>query len=34
MTLDEIIFSDEIDCKDLFEGQNERERIMIFETFF
>ena len=34
MTLDEIMFLDEIDCSDLFEGQNQREKIIIFETFF
>lgn len=32
MTLDEIMFLDEIDCRDLFDGENERERIMVFET--
>ena len=31
MTVDEIAFYDEIDCRDLFEGDNLRERIMIFE---
>ena len=31
MTVDEIAFYDEIDCWDLFEGDNPRERIMIFE---
>ena len=31
MTVDEIAFYDEIDCRDLFEGDNPRERIMIFE---
>ena len=31
MTVDEIAFYDEIDCRDLFEGDNQRERIMIFE---
>lgn len=30
MTADEIVFYDEIDCSDLFAGENERERIMIF----
>lgn len=29
--LDELYFLDEIDCKDLFEGNDDRERIMIFE---
>lgn len=31
MTEDELMFLDEIDCQDLFEGENERERILIFE---
>ena len=31
MTLDELEFYDEIDCDDLFEGSNHRERIMVFE---
>ena len=31
MTVDELIFLDEIGCGDLFEGRDERERIMIFE---
>ena len=30
MTVDELGFVDEIDCKDLFEGENSRERILIF----
>ena len=30
MTVDELEFYDEIDCCDLFEGNNLRERIMIF----
>ena len=30
MTVDELEFYDEIDCSDLFEGNAERERIMIF----
>ena len=29
-TVDELDFYDEIDCSDLFEGNNSRERIMIF----
>lgn len=29
--LDELYFLDEIDCRDLFEGNDEREKIMIFE---
>jgi predicted RNA methylase len=31
MTVDELEFYDEIDCSDLFEGNNSRERIMIFQ---
>ena len=31
MTVDELEFYDEIACGDLFEGKDERERIMIFE---
>lgn len=31
MTAPELMFVDEIDCRDLFEGNNERERILIFE---
>lgn len=31
MTLDEIMFCDEIDLRDLFPGDNKRERILIFE---
>ena len=31
MTLDNLMFVDEITCSDLFDGDNERERIMIFE---
>ena len=30
MTVDELEFYDEIDCSDLFEGKNPRERILIF----
>lgn len=30
MTVDELMFDDEIDCSDLFEGNNNRERIMIY----
>lgn len=30
MTAEEVLFEDEIDCKDLFEGENEREKILIF----
>lgn len=32
MTKDELTFVDEIDCQDLFEGQDDRERILIFEV--
>lgn len=31
MTVDELDFYDEIECDDLFEGQDSRERIMIFQ---
>jgi len=31
MTRDELMFVDEIDCQDLFDGENERERILVFE---
>lgn len=31
MTVPELMFADEIDCRDLFEGNNDRERIVIFE---
>ena len=31
MTVDELEFYDEIECDDLFEGRDPRERIMIFE---
>ena len=30
MMVDELEFFDEIDCVDLFEGENKRERIMVF----
>jgi hypothetical protein len=30
MTVDELEFYDEIDCSDLFDGNDLRERIMIF----
>ena len=30
MTVDELEFYDEISCEDLFEGSDERERIMVF----
>lgn len=32
MTKNELMFVDEIDCIDLFQGENERERILIFEV--
>lgn len=32
MTVDELIFSDEIDGRDLFPGENKRERIVVFEV--
>ena len=31
MTVDEMMFTDEIDCSDLFGGDATRERIMVFE---
>ena len=31
MTVDELEFYDEIECEDLFEGNDPRERIMIFQ---
>ena len=31
MTVDELMFSDEISCQDLFDGNDPRERIVIFE---
>ena len=31
MTVDELDFYDEIECDDLFEGNDQRERIMIFQ---
>ena len=34
MNVDELLFVDEIDCRDLFEGKNIRERIMVFEFGF
>lgn len=30
MTEDDLLFLDEINCRDLFDGENQRERIMIF----
>lgn len=31
MTVSELCFLDEIDCQDLFDGKNNREKILIFE---
>lgn len=31
MMVDELMFVDEIDCRDLFDGDNARERILVFE---
>ena len=31
MTVEELEFLDEIDCQDLFEGKNHRERILVFQ---
>ena len=31
MTVEELMYYDEIDCRDLFDGNDSRERIMIFE---
>ena len=31
MTKDSVTFFDEIDCRDLFEGDNKREKILVFE---
>ena len=31
MTVEELVFLDEIDCRDLFEGDNARERILVFQ---
>ena len=31
MMVDELLFADEIDCRDLFPGDNARERIVVFE---
>ena len=32
MTVDEMAFHDEIDCRELFDGENPREKILIFEV--
>lgn len=34
MTVDELEYMDEIDCRDLFHGDNQRERIIIFQIFW
>ena len=31
MTVEELEFLDEIDCQDLFDGKNQRERILVFQ---
>jgi hypothetical protein len=31
MTSDDLMFVDEIDCRDLFAGDNPREKVLIFE---
>ena len=31
MNVDQLVFLDEIDCRDLFGGKDPRERILIFE---
>lgn len=31
MTIDELTFLDEINCRDLFDGENSRERILVFQ---
>ena len=31
MTVDELMFADEIDCRDLFDGDDPRERILVFQ---
>lgn len=30
MTVDELAFEDEIDCRDLFDGEDARERVLVF----
>lgn len=32
MTVDEVAFLDEIDCRELFDGEDARERILVFEV--
>ncbi|MBQ6786381.1 MAG: class I SAM-dependent methyltransferase [Lachnospiraceae bacterium] len=34
MSAQDLTYIDEIDCRDLFDGNNERERIMVFEVSF
>lgn len=31
MTVEELMFLDEVDCRDLFAGNDRRERIIVFE---
>lgn len=32
MTMEELTFLDEMNCRDLFDGENSRERILVFEV--
>ena len=32
MQQEQLMFYDEVDCRDLFPGDNEREKILIFEV--
>lgn len=32
MTADNLMYLDEIDCRDLFPNEDERERILVFEA--
>ena len=32
MTVSELCFVDEMDCQDLFDGKNIREKILVFEV--
>ena len=34
MTVDELMFTDEIDCRDLFDGKDPRECILVFRFGF
>ena len=34
MSANELSYIGEIECQDLFEGNNKRERIMVFEVCF